>query len=66
VVIAPILRRMRQRPFVLEHLAEIAAIDPATTGRTADEMLCVALGRVAHSSPEDGATVNHLPAHQRI
>jgi hypothetical protein len=30
---------MRQRPFVLEHLAEITAIDPAATGWTSDEML---------------------------
>jgi hypothetical protein len=33
-----ILRRVRYRPFVFEHLAEITAIDPASAGR-ADEML---------------------------
>jgi hypothetical protein len=31
--------RVRQRPFVLEHLAEITAIEPAAVGRAADEML---------------------------
>jgi hypothetical protein len=30
---------MRQRPVVLKCLADIAALDPATAGRTADEML---------------------------
>jgi hypothetical protein len=25
----PILRRVRQRPFVLEHLSKITAVDPA-------------------------------------
>jgi hypothetical protein len=34
-----ILCRMWQRPVVLEHLTEITAVDPATTGRTSDEML---------------------------
>ena len=34
-----ILRRVRQRPFVPEHLAEIAAVHPAATGGAADEML---------------------------
>ena len=29
---------MRQRPFVLERLAEITAIDPAAAGRAADEL----------------------------
>jgi hypothetical protein len=29
---------MRQRPFVLEHLSEIATIDPASTRRTPDEV----------------------------
>jgi hypothetical protein len=38
-----ILRRVWQRIFVLEHLAEIAAIDPTAACRTADEMLCLAL-----------------------
>jgi hypothetical protein len=33
-----ILCRVRQRPFVLEHLAKIAAIDPAIAGRASDEV----------------------------
>jgi len=53
-----ILRRVRQRTLVLEHLAKIAAIDPATAGRAADEILCLALGLMANSSPEDGAAGN--------
>jgi hypothetical protein len=42
-----ILRRVRQRPFVLEHLAEITAIDPAIAGGASDEMLGFALRRFA-------------------
>jgi hypothetical protein len=42
-----ILRRVRQRPFVLEHLAEIAAIDPAAAGGAPDEMLGLARWRIA-------------------
>jgi 7,8-dihydro-6-hydroxymethylpterin-pyrophosphokinase len=53
-----ILQRVWERAFVLEHLAEITAIDPTAAGRAADEMLGDALGRIAHSSPEDGATGN--------
>jgi len=48
----PILRRMGQRPFVLEHLSKIAAINPAAAGRTADEMLGLALGRIAETLPQ--------------
>jgi hypothetical protein len=33
-----ILRRVRQRAFVLEDLAEITAIDPAAAGWASDEM----------------------------
>jgi hypothetical protein len=40
------------------NLAEITAIDPTAAGRAADEVLCVALGLIAHSSPEDGAAGN--------
>jgi hypothetical protein len=47
-----------QRTFVVEHLAEITAIDSSAAGRAADEVLCVALGLIAHSSPEDGAAGN--------
>jgi hypothetical protein len=43
---------------VLEHLAEITAIDPSIAGGAADEMLGLALGRIVHSSPEDDATGN--------
>ena len=53
-----VLCRMWQRTPVLEHLAEITAIDPAAAGRAADEMLGVALRRFTHSFPEDGAAGN--------
>ena len=46
---------MWQRPFVLENLTEITAVNPAATGRTSDEMLRFVLRWIAHSSPEDGA-----------
>ena len=42
-----ILRRVWQRPFVLEHLAEITAIDPAIAGRTSDEMVGLVLRGIA-------------------
>jgi DNA-directed RNA polymerase subunit F len=38
---------MRQRPFVREHLAKIAAIDQAVACRTADEMLSLVRRRIA-------------------
>jgi hypothetical protein len=34
-----ILRPARQRPFVLEHLSKIAAIDPSVAGKSPDEVL---------------------------
>jgi hypothetical protein len=37
--------------FVLEHLAEIRAIDPATAGRASDEMLGLARRTIADSMP---------------
>jgi hypothetical protein len=37
--VPPSLLRVWQRPLVLEHLTEITAVDPATTGRTSHEML---------------------------
>jgi hypothetical protein len=46
-----ILRGVRQRPFVLDHLAEIAAIDPAIAGRAADEMVGLVCRRVAETHP---------------
>jgi hypothetical protein len=48
----PILRRMGQRPFVLEHAGQVSAINPPATGRTADEMLGLTRGRVAQT-PSD-------------
>jgi hypothetical protein len=53
-----VLCRVWQGTFMLEHLAEIAAINPTAAGRAPDEMPCVALGLIAHSSPEDGAAGN--------
>ena len=47
-----ILRRMWQRPLVLEHLTEITAVDPATTGRTSDEMLRFVLRWIANAFAE--------------
>ena len=44
-----ILRRMRQGTFVLEHLAEIAAINPAVAGRAFDEVLGVVIRRLAEA-----------------
>ena len=41
-----------QGAFVLEDLAEIAAINPAAAGRTADEMLSFVLRRVAKRPTE--------------
>jgi hypothetical protein len=52
------LDRQIGRIIVLEHLAEITAIDPAAAGRAPDEMIDLAFGRIAHSSPDDGATGN--------
>jgi hypothetical protein len=42
-----ILRRMRQRPFVLEHLSKIAAINPPAAGRAPNEMLGLIRGRLS-------------------
>ena len=39
-------------PFVLEHLTEITAVDPATTGRTSDEMLRFVLRWIANALGE--------------
>ena len=44
-----ILRRMWQRPFVLEDLSKIAAINPPIAGRTVDEMLGLILWGPAKS-----------------
>ena len=42
-----ILRRVRQPPFMLEHLAEITTVDPAAAGRAPEEMLGLARWRIA-------------------
>jgi hypothetical protein len=51
-----------QGAFVLEDLAEIAAINPAAAGRTADEMLSFVLRRVAETFPRRFAVreVDHV------
>ena len=51
-VIRLILCRVRQWPLVLEHLTEITAVDPATTGRTSDEMLRFVLRWIANALAE--------------
>jgi hypothetical protein len=53
-----ILRRMGQRPFVLEHSRQVSAINPPATGRTADEMLGLTLRRVAEKLPNIFAAWN--------
>jgi hypothetical protein len=47
-----ILRWVWERTFVLEHLAEIAAIEPAAAGRTADEVFDLVLRRIARHFPK--------------
>jgi hypothetical protein len=44
-----IMRRVRQGAFVLEDLAEIAAIEPAAAGRAPDKMLGITLRRIAQA-----------------
>jgi hypothetical protein len=55
----PILRRVRQRPFLLEHLAEIAAIDSAIAGRAPNEVLGFILRRIAEALPDVVAAGDH-------
>jgi hypothetical protein len=55
----PILRRVSEWPFVLEHLAEIAAIDPTAARGTTDEMLGLLLRRLADKPTEVSAARNH-------
>ena len=55
-----ILRRVWRRAFVLEHLAEITAIDPAAAERPADEMLGLVLGRIADAFSDVPTTRNHF------
>ena len=54
-----ILRRVRQWPFVLEHLAEIAAVDPSATGWATDKMLGLALRRTADTLAKIFAAWDH-------
>jgi hypothetical protein len=42
-----ILRRVWQRTLVLEDVAKITAVDPATTGSAADEVLSFVLRGIA-------------------
>jgi hypothetical protein len=56
--LGPILRRVRQRPFVLEDLSKIAAIDPPAAVRATDEVLSLALGRIAEKLPNISAARN--------
>jgi DNA-directed RNA polymerase subunit F len=42
-----ILRRVRQRRFVIEHLRKIVAIDSTAARRTADEVLGLVPRRIA-------------------
>jgi hypothetical protein len=44
---------VRQRPFVFEHLAKVAHIDPAVAARTANEMLGFSPGRLANTHSND-------------
>ena len=57
------MRRMWQRPFVLKHLAEIAAINPAAAHLASDEMLAFVLRRVADELADvfPARNVGHLP-----
>ena len=65
-----ILRRVRQRPFVLEHLAEITTVDPAAAGRAPEELACPLEDRRyarldicrAGSSAELAKLLHHDPA----
>jgi len=58
-----ILRWVRQGAFVLEDLAEIAAINPAAAGGAANEMLGFVLRRVADelAGVFPARNVGHLP-----
>jgi len=48
-----ILCGMRQWPFVLEHLAEITAIDPAVAGGAPDEVLGLVVWEIAKRLTDD-------------
>jgi hypothetical protein len=53
-----ILQRVWERAFVLEHLAEITAIDPTAAGRAPNEMLGLIRGRLSD------ALANVFPARE--
>jgi hypothetical protein len=55
-----ILCRVWQGTFMLKYLAEITAVDPTAAGGAFDEMLGLALGLMAHSSPEDCSAGDHF------
>jgi hypothetical protein len=55
-----LILRVRQRPFVLEDLAEIAAVDPAVAGWAADEVLGLVLWRIADANAQIFAARDHL------
>ena len=58
-----ILRRVRHRPFVLEHLSKITAVDPAAAGGTPKEVLGFVVGQAAEALPDVLAAGDgyHLP-----
>ena len=51
---------MWQRPFVLEHLAEIAAIHPAGADWAPDEVLGLICRRIAGTLSDVAAAGDHL------
>jgi hypothetical protein len=53
-----VLRRVRQRSRVLEHLAEVAHVDPADAHGTLYEMLRFVRGLFANPLPDDFAALN--------
>jgi hypothetical protein len=61
-LIRPILAGMRQRSFVLEHLAKVAHVDPTAAHRTLNEMPGFVLRLLANALPDDFAALNrHAP-----
>ena len=61
-LVRPVLRRMRQRLLVLQHLAEVAHIHPGSAGGALDEVIGLSLGLAANALADDlaalGAGVN--------
>jgi hypothetical protein len=54
-----ILRRVRQRAFVLEDFAEITAVDPAIACRAPDEMVSLFLRGIAKRLADVPAVRDH-------